>query len=186
MIVGGIAATLRDQNRGWLSDIFVTRLTGSGLIDSTFGFNGIAIVDVGLGAGSAYAYGIHIAKQADGNVAIAANGAVTAGGWGHLITSLVASGSYAGLLGFTSVIVDTSETAGSIAIPVRRTAGSSGPVSVDYATSVMENSFATSGADFTSTTGTLTWATATPRTRSSRSALPPTRSVKDMKASSLL
>jgi hypothetical protein len=58
-------------------------------------------------------------------------------------------------LGFVASLVKASELAGTIKVPVRRTGGSSGAVSVDYATGPGS---AVSGSDYTATAGTLSWA----------------------------
>lgn len=60
-----------------------------------------------------------------------------------------------GAFGFTTGFTSVSEAAGSLALRVLRTGGSFGAVSVSYATA---SGTATAGADFTSTSGTLTFA----------------------------
>ncbi len=158
IIVGGVAATLRDANQGWLQDAFVARLKPSGELDPTYGTSGISIVDVGTGSTSPLASAVHLVRQADDKIVIVADVATDIGGLSYVVTRLLANGSYAGVLGLTASLVDTSEMAGSVGIPVRRTGGSSGTVSVDYATATTATGFAVSGADFTATAGTLTWA----------------------------
>jgi urease beta subunit len=61
----------------------------------------------------------------------------------------------AGSLGFTSSSYEVNEGEGTITITVQRVGGSSGAVSVDYATS---DGSATVGDDYTATSGTLEWA----------------------------
>jgi|GEM_PF-1150560 len=61
----------------------------------------------------------------------------------------------AGTLGFAQVSPSVSEAAGSVAVQVTRTGGSSGAVSVSYATG---GGTAVPGTNYTSTSGTLTWA----------------------------
>ena len=61
----------------------------------------------------------------------------------------------AGAIQFSSAIYSVNENGGSVLITVNRTAGSSGAVGVSYATS---NGTATAGSDYTSTSGTLSWA----------------------------
>ena len=60
-----------------------------------------------------------------------------------------------GTLQFSSATYSVNENGGSILITVTRTGGSSGAVGVSYATS---NVSATAGSDYTSTSGTLSWA----------------------------
>ena len=59
-----------------------------------------------------------------------------------------------GTLRFAAMNASVSESAGSATITVTRTSGSTGVVSVDFATS---NGTATAGADYTATSGTLSW-----------------------------
>ncbi len=61
-----------------------------------------------------------------------------------------------GSLQFGAATYQVAESAGSLQIPVRRVGGDGGAVSVSYATS---NGTATAGADYTSTSGVLSWAT---------------------------
>jgi len=60
-----------------------------------------------------------------------------------------------GILQFTSATYTGTESGGAITITVQRTGGTSGSVSVQYATS---NGTATAGSDYTAASGTLTWA----------------------------
>ncbi len=62
----------------------------------------------------------------------------------------------AGSLQFSAPTLSVNEGAGSATLSVTRTGGSTGAVSVNYATAA---STATSGADFTAASGTLNWAT---------------------------
>ena len=62
----------------------------------------------------------------------------------------------AGSLQFSTPTLSVNEGAGSATLSVTRTGGSTGAVSVNYATSA---GTATSGADFTAANGTLNWAT---------------------------
>ncbi len=63
-------------------------------------------------------------------------------------------GGEAGILGFTGGAVTVAENRTSVALAVSRRDGSTGAVSVDYATSAGS---ATSRADFEAASGTLTW-----------------------------
>ncbi|MEP6849461.1 MAG: Calx-beta domain-containing protein [Acidobacteriota bacterium] len=60
-----------------------------------------------------------------------------------------------GSLGFSASTYSVNEAAGTATISVTRTFGSFGPVSVNYATS---NGTATAGQDYTTASGTLSWA----------------------------
>jgi hypothetical protein len=61
----------------------------------------------------------------------------------------------AGSVGFIGTSMGVPESAGTVAVRLQRNGGSSGIVSVQYATS---DGTATGATDFTATTGTLTWA----------------------------
>ena len=61
----------------------------------------------------------------------------------------------AGTIQFSSATYSVNENGGSVLITVTRAGGSSGAVGVSYATS---NGTATAGSDYTSTSGTLSWA----------------------------
>ncbi|MFT3706940.1 MAG: Calx-beta domain-containing protein [Archangium sp.] len=61
----------------------------------------------------------------------------------------------AGTLGLSASTYSAAENAGPIVVTVRRTGGSNGAVSVQYATS---NGTATAGSDYTAASGTLSWA----------------------------
>ena len=76
------------------------------------------------------------------------------------VLSIIASGGGgdggdAGTLQLSSATYSTSEGAGSVTITVTRTGGSSGAVSVDYATA---DNTATAPSDYAATSGTLNWA----------------------------
>lgn len=60
-----------------------------------------------------------------------------------------------GAIRFSSPTVSVSESAGNATISVQRVSGSSGPATVQYATS---NGTAVAGSDYTAAMGTLTWA----------------------------
>ena len=62
---------------------------------------------------------------------------------------------YPGVLRFSSATYSVDEDGGSVLITVTRTGGSNGAVAVGYATS---NGTATAGSDYTSRSGTLSWA----------------------------
>ena len=74
-----------------------------------------------------------------------------------------AAGGSAGVLQFSLTAYSAAESGGNAQITVTRTGGSSGTVTVDYATA---DGTATAGADYQATMGTLTWANGvtTPRT----------------------
>ena len=70
-------------------------------------------------------------------------------------TITIADDDPAGAIGFKALRYDAGETAGQATVTVERVGGVGGAVSVDYETS---DGSATAGADYTSRSGTLTWA----------------------------
>ena len=70
-------------------------------------------------------------------------------------TITIADDDPAGAIGFKSLHYDAAETAGQATVTVERVGGVGGAVTVDYETS---DGSATAGADYTTRSGTLTWA----------------------------
>jgi hypothetical protein len=132
-------------------DITVMRLTASGQLDATFGVNGLAIVDVGTNGSD-----ISLVRQSDGKMVVATSEPFDWDGGGNFfgVARLLASGSSAGQIGFGATYAQPDETAGGVSLSVRRIGGSSGGVSLDFAT---EDGSARGGEDFTAASGTLTW-----------------------------
>jgi uncharacterized delta-60 repeat protein len=130
MYIGGVAGVLRGNNMSWLQDAYVARLTSSGRIDPRYGNDGISIIDLGTDTLSSYATDVHLIRQADGRIVVVADSEAVQ----QTITRLLETGSYPGVLGFTSALQDADTTTDTVSIAVRRTGGSSGAVSVDYAT----------------------------------------------------
>ena len=152
------------------TDLFVVRVTASGDLDTSYGPGGVAIVDAGDGNNTAsILYGSpDIVRQPDGRIVTVAATSIGDPGSGDtrlVIARLLADDNHPGVLGFRSVSYDFAgpegtlrvepENVGIAEIPVRRTGGSSGAVSVDYEA---VSGSAESGTDFTGTAGTLTWA----------------------------
>jgi uncharacterized delta-60 repeat protein len=142
------------------NDPLVVRLTPAGELDQSFGRNGIAVVDVGGEASFSGYFQPQMMRQRDGKVVIAAH-AVTSGigdmgGLGFVLGRLRHDGEHPGLLGFKSRdLWVTADTQAPVQIPVRRTGGSSGVVSVDFAA---ESTNVASGISVVGGRGTLTWA----------------------------
>jgi uncharacterized delta-60 repeat protein len=142
----------------YLNDHFVARVTGDGELDTSFGVDGVAIIDAGddnrnFNAGSA-----SLIRQSDGKIVTVSS--TTDSTWDdpdamRIVVARLLVGDeagHAGLLGFYGPIsAEENEVA---LVRVRRTGGSMGDISVDYATA---SGSATSGADFDATSGTLSW-----------------------------
>lgn len=142
----------------WPYDVIVARLTPAGQLDRSFGVQGRTIIDQGSSFDSSNAVtSANLIRQSDGNILVMCNHYYDWDGNGgyFILARLLASGSFAGIVGFPLDGVSVSESAGAVTIAVRRTGGSSGVVSVDYKST---GSDAKSGVDFTATAGSLNWA----------------------------
>jgi hypothetical protein len=133
--------------------MFVARIdSDSGLLDSTFGSNGVTIVTFGVLDRSLHAEGRGLIAQADGKLI-----AVGQGDFGSTLALArvdpAGSGS-AGFAGFISTSEAVTEGAANLVVTVRRTGGSKGSLSVSYNTIA---GTATAPGDFTAASGTLTW-----------------------------
>jgi hypothetical protein len=139
-------------------DHFVARLSHDGQLDDSFGAGGVAIIDAGDGNSNFNAGSASLVRQSDGKIVTVSS--TTDSAWDNpdamrIVVARLLVGDetgHAGLLGFYAPV--SAEEDDVIQIPVRRTGGSSGSVSVDYAT---DSGSAKSGEDFTQAHGTLTW-----------------------------
>ncbi len=166
---GSIVVGDATDGEEWYGETRVRRLNSTGQLDPGFGVNGAAIIDLGVEDAASNASGwagSGLALQADGKIALASTGVFdgefTDDPWegrilheSFAVVRLRANGSSPGLVGLKRTVLTVGEAAGVAMLAVRRTGGSAGVVSVDFETA---NGTATSGADFTGTSGTLTWA----------------------------
>ena len=139
----------------FLGDDFVARVTRAGDLDPSFGVDGVTVIDSGDG-NRVDAWGnASFVRQDDGKIVIASNTAEGNSETSRLVVARLLvddGGGHPGVLGFYyPVSVEENSTA---VVQVRRTGGSSGTVSITYATA---NGTARSGTDFTAANGTLTW-----------------------------
>lgn len=146
----------------YLNDHFVARLAWDGGLDASFGVGGVAIIDAGDGNTDFNDGWASLIRQSDGKI-VTASSTTWSNPWDYglldtptqiVIARLLVGdeGGHPGLLGFYRPI---SSVEGEVVhVPVRRTGGSSGDITVDYDT--LSDS-ATSGEDFTAASGTLTW-----------------------------
>lgn len=140
------------------NDHFVARLTWDGKLDASFGVGGVAIIDAGDGNRNFNAGSASLIRQSDGKIVTVSS--TTDSYWGDPDTMRIVvarllvgdESGHAGLLGFSGPVSAKENEV--VQVPVRRTGGSRGSVSVDYATASVS---ATSGADFIAASGTLTW-----------------------------
>jgi len=145
----------------------VMRMTANGAPDMAFGENGAASVDLGIDnilSNTNTDFGTHLIQQTDGNIAIATtgvydkerstlNGAVVEHS-GIAVARLLRSGASPGVIGFKSADALVRESQSGVSVYVQRTGGRAGAVSVRFATS---DRSALGGADYSPSSGTLTW-----------------------------
>jgi len=154
IVIGKIAAS---SAGGYASDIAVTRLTAAGELDAAFGTNGTAFVDVGDGSQDSSAdasFGVDVLRQPDGRLVVVASDAFDwdFGGMYFVVARLLASGDSPGLIGIEGYnYFQVDESAGSATFNVRRSGGTAGPVSVEFATTPDPTEL------LAPVSGTLTW-----------------------------
>jgi uncharacterized delta-60 repeat protein len=131
----------------------VLRLLADGAVDPLYGRAGASTIDLQNWANSP----VILDMQALGN------GALVVGGGNYYSYPFVArllgdsaGGGSPGVLGMALPRVIATEQGGQAVLSVRRTGGSAGAVAVTYSTG--DTGSATSGTDYTATTGRLTWA----------------------------
>ena len=129
----------------------LVRLNADGTLDTTFATGGIASVDVTMTGQQDVGYALTL----DSNNRIVVGGRAFATATHYDMAVSRYDSSSAGVLQFSSATYSTGEAAGTATITVNRTSGTDGAVTVDYATS---DGTATAGSDYTSTSGTLSFA----------------------------
>jgi hypothetical protein len=150
------------DSRSFLTGVVFSDGNGNGRYDLGEGLGGVTITVAGVGAVATFDSGGYSLPVNPGTYTVTASG----GGLAAPVTRTVTVGSanyrlnftpspnLAGTLQFSATAYSVAETAGSIAITVTRTGGSSGTVTVNYATG---NGTATAGSDYTAAAGTLTF-----------------------------
>lgn len=138
-------------------DHFVARVTRAGELDASFGVDGVAIIESADGNAHDNAGSASLIRQFDGKIVTVSSttaGDASPGAERIVVARLLVgdAGGHPGVLGFYSSI--TAEENQTIQVPIRRTGGSLGTVSVDFAAT---SGSATSAADFDAASGTLTW-----------------------------
>ena len=150
---GGIVASGRLQSSAPPpNDAFVARFTAAGTLDPAFGNNGKTLIDCGDIAAASNCTAYALSRQSDGKLVVVGYDDVQTR---LFVARLLATGGYAGNIGFAKSSDSSAESAGNQAIVVRRTGGRSGIVSVSY---TVTPGTASQGSDITFTNGTLTWA----------------------------
>ena len=146
-----LAATGSLQNSNFGNDMILMSFTSNGTLDLAYGVEGVATADFGSGNTSADSDGFALIQQADGKL-------VAVGRELQLGTLAAArfddGATFAGTIGFLNAGQRIAEATGTVVYTVRRTGGSDGSVSVDYATAAGQ---ALAGSDFQDVSGTLSW-----------------------------
>jgi uncharacterized delta-60 repeat protein len=133
------------------TDLMVVRLRADGTFDANYGTDGRAIVDFGIRDIPPLAYGNALLRQADGRHVL-----VACDDLGEFAVARIDdAGTSPGRVGLEVTDQFVFEETGAASYIVRRTGGTAGTASVDYATTAGS---ADAGTDFTPTSGTLTWA----------------------------
>jgi uncharacterized delta-60 repeat protein len=133
------------------ADVAVVKFSADGAIDDSYGVDGVSIIDVGKGHVAPLANGTALFRQDDGKhvvLACTSSGEFT-------VARIDDAGASPGRIGFKVTEQVVTEGDNAVSYVVRRTGGTSGAATVDYATTA---GTAAAGSDFTGTTGVLSWA----------------------------
>jgi uncharacterized delta-60 repeat protein len=132
-------------------DMILARFESDGVIDGDFGIDGVATADFGAGNVPASSWANALIRLFDGKqVAAGYNFDL-----GAFVVARFAEDAVApGRLGLTATSRLVDESVSTVTYTVRRTGGTSGAVSVNYATEAVS---AQPGSDFENTFGTLNW-----------------------------
>ena len=130
---------------------FVARLTAAGALDVDFGHGGVTLIDTGHGSSAPGARFGGLARTATGGLAVTATDPGADGK--TVVARLADSGGHPGVIGLAATELRVGEGSDARFV-VRRTGGTQGTISVEYATT-----YATWAdyADFRAEFGTLTW-----------------------------
>jgi uncharacterized delta-60 repeat protein len=131
-------------------NMILTRFESDGALDMSFGFDGVATADFGMGSDAPGSDGVAVIQQADGKIVAVGSIAFDAFGAARFDDDAA----FAGRIGLTRTVNSVSETTPTVTYTVRRTGGRTGTVSVDFATAAGQ---AQPGSDFVGASGTLTW-----------------------------
>jgi uncharacterized delta-60 repeat protein len=157
------AGGFQPDDFSFAQDMFVARINADGSPDTSFGDGGVAIADFGTPGGVSYAEGNLLLRQSDGRLVVAGR---PPGGGGSQETPLArfdsTGGGSGGVLSFKQFDSYWDESAGTVTIPVRRTGGATGPVSVQVRVGWNADFFSAIGAgegcDYQDVTALLEWA----------------------------
>ena len=139
----------------WVSNVgpymIVARFHSDGSLDKSFEVDGVGTADFGEHDTPPFSLGFALTRQFDGKyVAVGPNSSGTFGA-----ARFDDDAAFVGRIGLTGTSQEVNEATGAVTFTVRRTGGSTGTVTVDYATAAGE---ALPGADYVDLPGTLNWA----------------------------
>src|SRR5688572_53934 len=145
-----LAATGSRQNSAFARDMILARFDSNGTLDLSYAVEGVATADFGIGNNAPESQGFALIQQADGKLVAVGPTQV-----GTLSAARFDDGAtFPGIIGFINTNQTVAEGTATVAYTVRRTSGSNGSVSVDYATAAGQ---AMTGSDFQNASGTLSW-----------------------------
>jgi hypothetical protein len=145
-----LAATGSRQNSEFGEDMILARFNSNGALDLTYAVEGVATADFGIRNNAPASLGSALIQQADGKIIAVGPTSV-----GTLSAARFDDGAtFPGIIGFINTNQTVAEATATVVYTVRRTGGSYGSVSVDYATAAGQ---ALTGSDFQDAAGTLSW-----------------------------
>ena len=131
-------------------DMILARFNSDGTLDTAYGIDGVATADFGAGGIAPSSSGSALIRQGDGKYVVAGpNGRGTFGA-----ARFDDAAEFAGMIGLTITDRSVAEATQAVSYTVRRTGGSTGAVSVNYATAP---GAAQPGSDFANKSGALSW-----------------------------
>jgi uncharacterized delta-60 repeat protein len=157
------AGGFQPDDWNFAADLFVARVNADGSSDTSFGDGGVAIADFGTPGDVSRSEANLLLRQSDGRLVVAGR---YPGGGGSQETPVArfdsTGGGSGGVLSFRQVDSYREESDGTITIPVRRTGGASGPVSVQvrigWDPAYYYPGGAGEGCDYQDVTAALEWA----------------------------
>ena len=129
--------------------MILVHFNSDGTLDLSYAVEGVATADFGVGTIAPGSIGYALIQQADGKLV-----AVGQTGVGVAVARFDDGATFPGIIGLIRTGQMIGENTATVDYSVRRTGGSNGSVSVDYATA---DDTATSGSDYEDAFGTLNW-----------------------------
>ena len=149
---GKLVATGSRSTDAGGEDMILARFNSDGLLDTSYGIDGVATADFGERDSAPNSWGVELIQQASGKyVAVGTSGSDS---YSFAAARFDDNAAFPGRIGLTETRQSVDETSGTISYTVRRTGGKTGAVTVEFATSA---GTAQPGSDFEAEVGTLSW-----------------------------